>query len=84
MQAGDMLIIAGSSFPYMEFYPKPGQAKCVQIDTDPTRIGLRHSVDVGLVGDCRRILAGSAAADPEKNRIAAFWRKAQRRHEGME
>ena len=43
----------GSSFPYMEFYPKPGQAKCVQIDLDPARIGLRYPVDVGLVGDCQ-------------------------------
>ncbi|HEY9228049.1 MAG TPA: thiamine pyrophosphate-binding protein, partial [Gemmatimonadaceae bacterium] len=34
----DTLIIAGSSFPYMEFYPKPGQAKGVQIDVDPVRI----------------------------------------------
>ena len=31
----------------MEFLPKPGQAKCVQIELDPTRIGLRHPVDVG-------------------------------------
>ena len=37
----------------MEFYPKPGQAKTMQIDIDATRIGLRHPVDVGLVGDCR-------------------------------
>ncbi len=29
----DTLVIAGSSFPYMEFLPKPGQAKCVQIDS---------------------------------------------------
>jgi pyruvate dehydrogenase (quinone) len=56
MQACDTLLIAGSSFPYMEFYPKPGQAKCVQIDRDPTRIGLRYPVEVGLVGDCRQIL----------------------------
>jgi pyruvate dehydrogenase (quinone) len=44
------------SFPYIEFYPKPGRAKCVQIDASATRIGLRYPVDVGLVGDCRRIL----------------------------
>ncbi len=50
------LIIAGSGFPYMEFYPKPGQAKGVQIDIDPSRIGLRYPVDVGLVGDCRTVL----------------------------
>ena len=38
----DTLIMAGTSFPYMEFLPKPGQAKIIQIDIDPTRIGLRH------------------------------------------
>ncbi len=52
----DTLIIAGSGFPYMEFYPKPGKAKTIQIDIDPARIGLRHSVDVGLVGECRSVL----------------------------
>jgi pyruvate dehydrogenase (quinone) len=52
----DTLIIAGSSFPYLEFYPKPGQARIVQIDIDPTRIGLRAPTDVGLVGDCRDVL----------------------------
>ncbi len=57
MQECDVLIIAGSSFPYLEFYPKPGQAKCVQIDRDSTRIGLRYPVDMGLVGDCRAILS---------------------------
>jgi pyruvate dehydrogenase (quinone) len=51
------LIIAGSSFPYLEFYPKPGKAKTVQIDLDPARIGLRHPADVGLVGDCRAVLS---------------------------
>ena len=38
----DTLVIAGSSFPYLEFYPKPGQAKTIQIEIDATRIGLRH------------------------------------------
>jgi pyruvate dehydrogenase (quinone) len=52
----DTLIIAGSSFPYLEFYPKPGQAKAVQIDIDPVRIGLRYPVDVGLVGQCWDVL----------------------------
>ncbi len=52
----DTLVIAGSSFPYLEFYPNPGQAKTVQIDIDPARIGLRYPADVGLVGDCKRVL----------------------------
>jgi pyruvate dehydrogenase (quinone) len=56
MKGCDALLIAGSSFPYIEFLPKPGQAKCVQIDRDTARIGLRYPADVGLHGDCRRIL----------------------------
>jgi pyruvate dehydrogenase (quinone)/pyruvate oxidase len=52
----DTLLIAGSSFPYIEFYPKPGQAKAVQIEIDPMRIGLRYPVDAGLVGDVGRVL----------------------------
>jgi pyruvate dehydrogenase (quinone) len=55
MQECDTLILVGTSFPYMEFYPKQ-DVKTVQIDLDPARIGLRHSVDVGLTGDCRETL----------------------------
>ncbi len=57
MQECDTLIMAGTSFPYMEFLPKPGQAKVIQIDIDPTRIGLRANADVGLVGDCAAVLS---------------------------
>jgi pyruvate dehydrogenase (quinone) len=47
----DTLLMVGTSFPYIEFLPKPGQARGVQIDLDPARIGLRYPVEVGLVGD---------------------------------
>jgi len=52
----DTLLIVGSSFPYIEFYPQPGKVRGVQIDIDPTRIGLRFPVEVGLVGDTKRCL----------------------------
>src|SRR5437762_2051240 len=52
----DTVLIAGSSFPYIEFMPKPGQAHGVQIDIDPRRIGLRYPVEAGLVGDCKQAL----------------------------
>jgi len=52
----DTLFMIGSSFPYMEFLPKPDQARGVQIDIDPARIGLRYPMEVGLVGDCRNTL----------------------------
>jgi pyruvate dehydrogenase (quinone)/pyruvate oxidase len=56
METCDTLLIVGSTFPYIEFYPKPGEARGVQIDVDPARIGLRYPVEVGLVGDSRRTL----------------------------
>jgi pyruvate dehydrogenase (quinone)/pyruvate oxidase len=56
MEACDTLLIVGSSFPYIEYYPSPGQARVVQIDADPRRIGLRTPVEVGLVGDSAAIL----------------------------
>ncbi|MFL5815154.1 MAG: thiamine pyrophosphate-dependent enzyme [Bdellovibrionia bacterium] len=52
----DTLIMVGTSFPYLEFLPKPDQARAIQIDTDPTRIALRYPVEVGLVGDSKKTL----------------------------
>jgi pyruvate dehydrogenase (quinone) len=52
----DTLLIVGSTFPYIEYYPKPDQARGVQIDRDPTRIGLRFPAEVGLVADARAAL----------------------------
>lgn len=52
----DTLLIVGSSFPYIEFYPEPGKARAVQIDLDPSRIGLRYPVEAGLVGDCANVI----------------------------
>jgi pyruvate dehydrogenase (quinone)/pyruvate oxidase len=52
----DTLLIVGSSFPYIEYYPEPGTAKCVQIELDPKRIALRCPVDAALVGDSARVL----------------------------
>lgn len=56
MENCNTLLMVGTSFPYMEFLPEPGQARGVQIDLDPFRIGLRYPIEVGLVGDSRRTL----------------------------
>ncbi len=56
METCDTLFMIGTSFPYIEFYPKPGKVRGVQLDIDPARIGLRFPVEVGLVGDCRLAL----------------------------
>src|ERR671934_511885 len=57
MENCDALLIVGSSFPYIEFLPKPDQAVGIQIDDRPERIGLRYPVELGLVGDAKATLA---------------------------
>jgi pyruvate dehydrogenase (quinone) len=74
----DTLLIAGSSFPYMEFLPKPGQATCVQIDVNADRIGLHYPADVGLVGDCKAILAALLPL-LQRKQDRSFLEKAQER-----
>jgi pyruvate dehydrogenase (quinone) len=77
MNECDTLIMIGTSYPYMEFLPKPGQAKCVQIELDPTRIGLRHPVDVALTGDSKTILQALLPLLTKKG--SKFLKKAQER-----
>lgn len=56
LEGCDTLLIVGSTFPYVEYYPRPGQARGVQVDRDPTRIGLRFPAEVGLAGDAAATL----------------------------
>jgi pyruvate dehydrogenase (quinone) len=83
----DTLIIAGSSFPYLEFYPKPGQARAVQIDLDASRIGLRYPVEVGLVGHCwdvLRALLPLLKKNPDRRFLEAAQQKMRQWNELME
>ncbi|HEY3043683.1 MAG TPA: thiamine pyrophosphate-dependent enzyme [Vicinamibacterales bacterium] len=56
MEQADTLLMVGTSFPYLEFYPKHDSCRGVQIDRDPSRIGLRFPVEVGLCGDAKSTL----------------------------
>jgi pyruvate dehydrogenase (quinone)/pyruvate oxidase len=72
----DALLMVGTSFPYTEYLPKPGQAVAVQIDDDPVRIGLRYPVEVGLAGDARATLRALLPLLPA-NSDRTFLSKAQ-------
>jgi pyruvate dehydrogenase (quinone)/pyruvate oxidase len=74
----DALLIVGSSFPYIEFYPEPGQARVVQIDHDPKRIGLRAPVECPLVGDAAAVL-DALLPKLEAHDDRSFLEKAQKR-----
>ena len=57
MSEADTLLMIGTSFPYIEYLPKPGQARGIQIDIKAERIGLRYPVEVGLIGDSKKVLS---------------------------
>ena len=49
VDAADLMLCLGTDFAYTQFYPGP--EKIIQIDRDPTHIGRRSPVSMGLVGD---------------------------------
>jgi pyruvate dehydrogenase (quinone)/pyruvate decarboxylase len=57
MHACDTLLILGSTMPWVNSYPNPGQARAVQIDLKPEHIGIRYPVEVPLVSDVKATVA---------------------------
>ena len=51
MRNCDTLFMIGTRFPYIEFLPKEGQARAVQIDIDPKMVSMRYPTEVNLIGD---------------------------------
>ncbi|WP_413724243.1 thiamine pyrophosphate-requiring protein [Sodalis sp. RH16] len=56
MKECDTLLMIGTGFPWAEFLPADGQARAVQIDIDPSMLGLRYPVEVNLHGDAGETL----------------------------
>jgi len=56
MNECDTLLMVGSSFPYSEWLPKPGQARGVQIDVDGRMLSIRYPMECALVGDTKETL----------------------------
>src|SRR5438874_43364 len=56
MNECDTLLMVGSSFPYSEWLPKPGQARGVQIDLDGRMLSIRYPMECALVGDSKETL----------------------------
>jgi pyruvate dehydrogenase (quinone) len=50
----DTLLLLGANFAWRQFYPK--HAKVIQIDIDPTHIGRRYPVTLGVVGNIKDTL----------------------------
>ncbi|MFU8896170.1 MAG: thiamine pyrophosphate-dependent enzyme [Gammaproteobacteria bacterium] len=65
----DLLVMVGTDFPYIDFYPRSGRT--IQIDIQATRIGKRHAVDIGLVGHAASTLR-ALASRVKKDRSGDF------------
>jgi pyruvate dehydrogenase (quinone) len=57
MHACDTLLILGSTMPWVASYPKPGQARAIQVDLKVEHIGIRYPVEVALVSDVKATIA---------------------------
>jgi pyruvate dehydrogenase (quinone) len=77
MSEADTLLMVGTSFPYIEYLPKPGQARGIQIDIKPDKIGLRYPVETGLVGDSKLILSALIPLLQKKNNNYEFLKSKQ-------
>jgi pyruvate dehydrogenase (quinone)/pyruvate oxidase len=77
MSEADTLLMVGTSFPYIDYLPKPGQAKGIQIDIIPEKIGLRYPVDIALVGDAKLTLFALLPLLHEKQKSLDFLRSKQ-------
>jgi pyruvate dehydrogenase (quinone) len=72
MRECDTLFLVGTNFPYTEFLPGEGQARGVQIDTEPRNLSLRYPMEVALAGDSAETLA--ALLPLLDNTRATSWR----------
>ncbi len=73
----DTLLMIGTSYPYIEYLPKPGDCRCIQIDSNAQRIGLRTPVEVGLVGDSKKTIQ-MLLPRLKRNGYRGFLEKAQK------
>ncbi|MGE0868493.1 MAG: thiamine pyrophosphate-requiring protein [Kofleriaceae bacterium] len=89
MKQCDALLVVGSSFPYIDFLPDPGQAATIQIDISPRVLGSRYPVDIALHGDAALTLRALLPLlhrrhdrewrDSIEGWVAAWWQLLERR-----
>jgi len=60
----DTLLMLGADFAWRQFYPE--NANIIQVDIDPTHIGRRHPVTIGVVGDAKDTAAALLPLVEEK------------------
>ncbi|QXE02955.1 pyruvate oxidase [Terribacillus sp. DMT04] len=64
VQEADLLLLAGTTFPYRAFLPEDVPA--IQIDIEPSKIGSIYPIQVGLPGDTKDVLTELTATTEAK------------------
>ena len=73
----DVLLMLGTDFPYRNFYPQ--SAKVVQIDREPSALGKRVNLDLGIVADVKEF-ASTITAQIGPGRASGFLDKARKHY----
>lgn len=75
MSEADTLIMIGTSFPFTGYLPD--KVKTIQIDMNPSQIGKRYPVDVGMAGDAEETL-DKLLPNIKPNKDQSFLEKSQK------
>jgi pyruvate dehydrogenase (quinone) len=75
----DTLLLLGTDFAWQQFYPK--HATIIQVDIDPTHIGRRHPVTLGVVGNIKDTLQ-ALLPRLQQRESSSFHDSYIQRHEG--
>lgn len=77
LAVADLIVFVGSNFPFARYVFNP-DAKFIQVDIEPAKLGKRHRTDVAILGDAKEALRQMVSAG---RRIAPTpWLEANRQN----
>lgn len=84
MKEADLLILAGTSYPYREYLPD--SAPAIQIDVDPAVIGKYYPVTIGIASELEPVIAWFMKQIEQKNDdfLKKYQDKREQWHQNLE
>src|SRR5699024_5465754 len=56
MKSADLVLMVGTNYPYTPYLPKPGRAKSIQINLEPSHLNKRFPADIAIHGDAGEVV----------------------------
>ena len=82
LEDADLVITLGCDFAYTQYYPDA--KKIAQIDIDPTHLGRRSAIHLGLVGDAKTTMANLVPLVAEKSDASHLEAQLTQWHEDLQ